>query len=139
MGQDRRTRRRRRPRLREEWDAEKHWRLAFPGRRRSSPSIGTARQALWERQEAEMVAFVLTVARQVIKTEVTQNHEVVKQRHPERPATASRTRSRCGYEFPWMTRAASALCGRNCCRMLDGLHHLEIVDDRRVGRRRLRD
>ena len=39
--------------------------------------IATAREALWMRQESEMVALALDIARQVIKTEVTQNPAAV--------------------------------------------------------------
>lgn len=94
--------------------------------------IGEARQALWERQEGEMVAFVLDIARQVIKTEVTQNPEVVQSvvRNAVRRVTdKSQVR----------IRVAVADAGRvremrdDLMAVLDGIQNLEIVDDRRVG------
>ena len=41
--------------------------------------ITEARRELWLRQESEMVALSLDIAKQVIKTEVAQNPEVVRQ------------------------------------------------------------
>ncbi|MDQ2800022.1 MAG: FliH/SctL family protein, partial [Armatimonadota bacterium] len=41
--------------------------------------ISEARQVLWQTQEQEMLALTLAIARQVIKAEVTQNPEVVRQ------------------------------------------------------------
>ena len=94
--------------------------------------IGTARQALWERQEAEMVTFVLAIARQVIKTEVSQNPEVVRhviQNALRRVTDKEQVRIRVSVGDAGRVRAMR----EDLMTMLDGLRHLEIVDDRRVG------
>ncbi|MBV9849617.1 MAG: hypothetical protein JO250_08005 [Armatimonadetes bacterium] len=94
--------------------------------------IGAARQALWERQEAEMVAFVLTVARQVIKTEVSQNPEVVRgviQNALRRVTDREQVRIRVSVGDAGHVRAIR----EDLLTILDGLRHLEIVDDRRIG------
>ena len=94
--------------------------------------IGAARQALWERQEAEMVAFVLAIARQVIKTEVSQNPEVVRsviQNALRRVTDKEQVRLRVSVGDAGHVRAMR----EDLLTMLDGLRHLEIVDDRRVG------
>jgi flagellar assembly protein FliH len=95
-------------------------------------SIGAARQALWEAQEAEMVAFVLDIARQVIKTEVTQNPEVVGSvlRNALRRVTDKdhvRIRVSVG-DAPAVREMRDDLLS-----LLDGIKNLEILDDRRVG------
>ena len=80
-----------------------------------------------------MVALALDIARQVVKTEVTQNPEVVRQvlsqRHPADHATKTTSAS--------ASRVADAPrvkeMRQDLMEMLDGLRHLEIVDDRRVG------
>ena len=115
---------------REEWDTEK---LALRSQvSEIVASIGAARQALWERQEAEMVAFVLAIARQVIKTEVAQNPEVVRsviQSALRRVTDKEQVRVRVSVGDAGRVRAMR----EDLLSTLDGLHHLEIVDDRRVG------
>lgn len=94
--------------------------------------IGTARQALWERQEAEMVTFVLAIARQIIKTEVSQNPEVVRhviQNALRRVTDKEQVRIRVSVGDAGRVRGMR----EDLMTMLDGLRHLEIVDDRRVG------
>lgn len=94
--------------------------------------IGAARQALWERQEAEMVAFVLEIARKVIKTEVTQNPEIVTH------VIANALRRVADKELVRIKvcpdEAERLRAGReNLLALVDGIKTLEIVDDRRVS------
>ncbi len=113
-----------------EWEAE---RLALRAQvEEIIAHIGEARQVLWERQEADMVAFVLAVARQVIKTEVTQNPEVVRsviQNALRRVTDKEQVRIRVSVGDAGNVRAMR----EDLLTMLDGLRHLEIVEDRRVG------
>lgn len=94
--------------------------------------IGAAREALWARQEPEMVALALDIARQVVKTEVTQNPEVVR-------ALIANAVRRITDKDNVRVRVSIADAPRvkemrqDLMEMMDGLRHLEIVDDRRVG------
>ncbi len=94
--------------------------------------IGATRQALWARQESEMVALSLDIARQVVKTEVTQNPEVVRAliaNALRRLTDKDNVRVRVSLaDAPRIKEARQDLM-----EMVDGLRHLEIVDDRRVG------
>lgn len=116
--------------LRSEWECEKS-----AIRERFSQimdEIATARQTLWERQEGEMIEFVLTIARQVIKTEVTQNPEVIQNvlRNALRRVTdKDQVRIRVSAGDAPAVRALR----EELLEITDGLRHLEIVDDRRVG------
>lgn len=116
--------------LRDEWEAEKRDLRAYLSE--MVDAIGEARRTLWERQEAEMAAFVLTVARQVVKTEVTQNPEVIRaviQNALRRVTDKEQVRIRVS-----PGDAASARGMRDeIIAMTDGLRQLEIIDDRRVG------
>ncbi len=116
--------------LRDEWEAEK--RALRAQIQKIVADIGAARQALWEGQEAEMVAFVLTVARQVIKTEVTQNPEVIRaviQNALRRVTDKEQVRIRVSVgDAPAVRAMRDELLA-----MTDGLRQLEIMDDRRVG------
>jgi flagellar assembly protein FliH len=116
--------------LRDEWEAEK---AALRAQiRQIVDDIATARQALWEGQEAEMVALTLAVARQVIKTEVTQNPEVVRsviQNALRRLTDKEQVRLRVSVGDAPAVRAMR----EELLAMTDGLRQLEIVDDRRVG------
>jgi flagellar assembly protein FliH len=116
--------------LRDEWEAEK--RALRAQIQDLVTEIGTAREALWQRQEAEMVAFVLTIARQVIKTEVAQNPEIVRniiQNALRRVTDKEHVRIRVS-----LSDAARVRTMRDeLMAMTDGLRQLEILDDRRVG------
>jgi len=94
--------------------------------------IGTARAQLWQRQEAEMVALCLDIARQVVKTEVTQNPEVVRAviaNALRRITDKDNVRVRVSLaDAPSVKEARQDLM-----ETVDGLRHLEIIDDRRVG------
>ena len=95
-------------------------------------SIGTAREALWQRQEGEMVALALDIARQVVKTEITQNPAVV---HAvlanalRRITDKDNVRVRVSVsDAPRVKEAREDLM-----EIVDGLRFIEIAEDRRVG------
>jgi flagellar assembly protein FliH len=116
--------------LRDEWEAEK--KALRTQIQAFVDDIGTAREALWESQETEMVAFVLTIARQVIKTEVTQNPEVVRsiiQNALRRVTDKEQVRIRVSVGDAPQVRAMR----EELLAMTDGLRQFEIMDDRRVG------
>ncbi len=94
--------------------------------------IGAAREALWLSQESEMVALSLDIARQVIKTEVSQNPAVV---HAvlanalRRITDKDNVRVRVSVaDAPRVKEAREDLM-----EIVDGLRFIEIVEDRRVG------
>lgn len=94
--------------------------------------IGAAREALWLSQESEMVALSLDIARQVIKTEVTQNPAVVHavlanalRRITDKDAVRVRVSVS---DAPRVKEAREDLM-----EVVDGLRFIEIVEDRRVG------
>lgn len=94
--------------------------------------IAEARQVLWQTQEQEMLALTLAIARQVIKAEVTQNPDVVRQ------VIANAVRRVVDKEMVRI-RVCTGEAGRvremrqDLIETLDGLHHLEIIDDRRIS------
>ncbi len=91
-----------------------------------------ARRTLWEAQEAEMVGFVLDIARQVIKTEISQNPEIVThvlQNALRRVTDKENVRIRVSVADAGLVRSQRD----DLISVLDGLKNLEIVDDRRVG------
>ncbi len=94
--------------------------------------VGVAREALWARQEPEMVALALDIARQVVKTEVRQNPEVVRAlitNAVRRITDKDNVRIRVSVsDAPHVKEMRQDLM-----ELMDGLRHLEIVDDRRVG------
>lgn len=95
-------------------------------------SIGAARQALWEAQEIEMVGLALDIARQVIKTEVTQNPVVVTEvLHNALRRVVDKEHVRVRISVP----DAPLVRGQreDLISLLDGIKNLEIVDDRRIG------
>lgn len=95
-------------------------------------AIGAARQELWNSQEAEMVTFVLTIARQVIKTEVTQNPEVVTNilhNALRRVTDKDHVRIRVSLADAAHVRGMR----EDLMNLMDGVKNLEIVDDRRIG------
>jgi flagellar assembly protein FliH len=94
--------------------------------------IATAREALWQGQESEMVALTLDIARQVIKTEVAQNPAVV---HAvianalRRITDKDNVRVRVSVaDAPRVKEAREDLM-----EIIDGLRFIEIVEDRRIG------
>jgi len=94
--------------------------------------IAIAREALWQRQESEMVALALDIARQVIKTEVSQSPAVV---HAvlanalRRVTDKDNVRVRVSVsDAPRVKEAREDLM-----EIVDGLRFIEIVEDRRVG------
>lgn len=94
--------------------------------------IGAARAALWARQEPEMVALALDIARQVVKTEVTQNPEVVRAliaNAVRRITDKDNVRVRVSVSDAPRVKGMR----QDLMELMDGLRHLEIVDDRRVG------
>ncbi len=94
--------------------------------------IGAAREQLWQEQEAEMVALSLDIARQVVKTEVTQNPQVVRAviaNALRRITDKDNVRVRVSLaDAPAVKEARQDLM-----ETVDGLRHLEVIDDRRVG------
>lgn len=94
--------------------------------------IAAAREALWARQEPEMVALALDIAKQVVKTEVTQNPEVIR-------AVLANALRRLTDKDNVRVRVSVGDAPRvkeireDLMEMADGLRHLEILDDRRVG------
>ena len=94
--------------------------------------IGEAREVLWRQQEPEMVALALDIARQVVKTEITQNPEVVR-------AVLSNALRRLTDKDNVRVRVSVGDAARvkemrqDLLEVVDGLRHLEILDDRRVG------
>lgn len=116
--------------LRAAWDARREaLRTEMDG---MAAQIADARAELWARQEPEMVALALDIARQVIKTEVTQNPEVVR-------ALIANAVRRITDKDNVRVRVSVADAPRvkemrqDLMELMDGLRHLEIVDDRRVG------
>jgi flagellar assembly protein FliH len=95
-------------------------------------AIAEGRQRLWEQQEAEMLQFVLDISRQVIKTEVQQNEDVLMQilRNAMRRVTDKENmRIRvCTSDAPRIKAAREEVM-----QIVDGIRTLEIVDDRRIG------
>ncbi len=94
--------------------------------------IASARALLWLRQESEMVALAFDIARQVVKTEVTQNPAVV---HAvlanalRRITDKDNVRVRVSVaDAPRVKEAREDLL-----EVVDGLRFIEIVEDRRVG------
>ena len=94
--------------------------------------IGEARAELWQRQESEMVALALDIAKQVIKTEVSQNPAVV---HAvlanalRRITDKDNVRVRVSVsDAPRVKEAREDLM-----EIVDGLRFIEIVEDRRIG------
>ena len=94
--------------------------------------IAAAREALWAQQETQMVGLALDIARQVVKTEVTQNPEVVR-------ALIANALRRITDKDNIRVRVSVADAPRvkeirqDLMEMVDGLRNLEILDDRRVG------
>ena len=116
--------------LRADWDARKEaLRLEVDG---VISQITAAREALWACQESEMVALTFDIAKQVVKTEVTQNPEVVRAviaNAVRRITDKENVRVRVSVaDAPHVKEMRQEIL-----ELMDGLRHLEIVDDRRVG------
>ena len=96
-------------------------------------SIATQRKELWEKTELDVVAFVMEMAKRVVKVEVQQNPKVVGEmiRHAlRRVADKENIRIRvCPDELEGVRADRKDLL-----LVLDGARNLEIVDDRRIGR-----
>lgn len=95
-------------------------------------AIIDARQELWEQSEQEMVSLVLEVAQKVIKVEVQQNPNVICEmiRHAMRRVVDKETvRIRVNPDDIERVRGER----EGLMRVLDGIRHLEIDDDRRIG------
>ena len=94
--------------------------------------IGAAREELWRRQESEMVGLSLDIARQVVKAEIAQNPEVVRQvlsNAIRRISDKDNVRVRVSVsDAPRVKEMRQDLM-----EIVDGLRHLEILDDRRVA------
>lgn len=94
--------------------------------------FAAAREELWQRQEPEMVGLAFDIARQVVKAEIKQNPEVV--RHVitnaiRRLTDKENVRIRVSVsDAPHVKKMRQDLL-----EIVDGLRHLEINDDRRVG------
>lgn len=95
-------------------------------------SIIEAREELWRETEQEMVALVIEIARKVIKTEVKQNSDVIVEmiRHAmRRISDKDNIRIRVNPDDVGVVREHR----EDLMRILDGIRHLEIDDDRRIG------
>lgn len=93
--------------------------------------IGAARAKLWRSQESEMVALALDIAKQVIKTEVSQPAVVqaVLANALRRITDKDNVRVRVSVsDAPRVKEAREDLM-----EIVDGLRFIEIVEDRRVG------
>jgi flagellar assembly protein FliH len=116
--------------LRAQWDVERE---KFRAEAEALiEEIVRQRQALWESQEAEMVAFSLDIARQVVKTELTQNAEIVTNtlhNALRRITDKENVRIRLSVaDAPRIREMRDDLLT-----LIDGIKNLEIVEDRRVG------
>ena len=116
--------------LRAEWEAR---RTALQAELDAlAASIGAAREELWRRQEPEMIGLALDIARQVVKAEIAQNPDVVRQvlsNAIRRISDKDSVRVRVSLgDAPRVKEMRQDLL-----EVLDGLRHLEILDDRRVG------
>ncbi len=93
--------------------------------------IADAREQLWQRQESEMVALSLAIARQVVKTEVQQNPDVIRQviaNAIRRVTDKENLRIRVSIADSFAVKEMR----EDLLEVIDGLRHLEIIDDRRV-------
>jgi flagellar assembly protein FliH len=90
-------------------------------------------QALWEQTEQDVIAFVLEMAKRVVKVEIQQNPKVVGEmiRHAlRRVADKDNIRIRVSPDELQAIRSDR----KELLLVLDGARQLEIVDDRRIGR-----
>ena len=93
--------------------------------------IADAREQLWLRQESEMVALSLAIARQVVKTEVQQNPDVIRQviaNAIRRVTDKENLRIRVSIADSLAVKEMR----EDLLEVIDGLRHLEIIDDRRI-------
>lgn len=98
---------------------------------RIGAEIADAREQLWQRQESEMVALTLAIARQVVKTEVQQNPEVIRQiiaNAIRRVTDKENLRIRVSIADSFKVKEMRD----DLLEVIDGLRHLEIIDDRRI-------
>lgn len=94
--------------------------------------IVTARRRLWEQQEPEIVAFVMDIAKQVIKTEIQQNPDVLIEiiRNAIR-RISDKENIRIRVNIADASRIKTMR--EDVMQMVDGLHNLEVIDDRRIS------
>jgi len=95
-------------------------------------AVADGRRRLWQQQEGQMLSFVLDISRQVIKTEVQQNENVLIEilRNAMRRVTDKETmRIRVAASDAPRIKAAR----EEIMQIVDGIKNLEIVDDRRIG------
>jgi flagellar assembly protein FliH len=96
-------------------------------------TLTSQRQALWEQTEQDVIAFVLEMAKRVVKVEIQQNPKVVGEmiRHAlRRVADKDNIRIRVSPDELQAIRSDR----KELLLVLDGARQLEIVDDRRIGR-----
>jgi flagellar assembly protein FliH len=96
-------------------------------------AIAVQRTTLWEQTEQEVLAFVMEMAKRVVKVEIQQNPEVVGEmiRHGlRRVADKENMRIRVSPDELEAVRADR----NDLLLILDGARQLEIIEDRRVGR-----
>jgi flagellar assembly protein FliH len=94
--------------------------------------IGAKRQDLWNSQEEEIIGFVLDIARKVIKTEITQNKDVVMEvikNALRRVADKENVRIRVSVADSTHVKSLR----EDIMSLADGLRNLEIIDDRRIA------
>jgi len=95
--------------------------------------IAAQRKRLWEQTEQEVLAFVIEMAKKVVKVEIQQNNKVIGEmiRHAlRRVADKDNIRIRVSPEELSAIRADR----KDLLLVLDGARQLEIIDDRRIGR-----
>jgi len=95
-------------------------------------AVADGRRKLWEQQEGQILAFVLDISKQVIKTEVQQNENVLMEivRNAMRRVTDKENmRIRVAASDAPRIKAAR----EEIMQIVDGIKTLEIVDDRRIG------
>lgn len=116
--------------LREQWDLEC---ADFRAEAQSLiEGIIQARQELWDSQESEMVAFALDIARQVIKTEISQNNEIVTHiLHNALRRVTDKENIRIRVSIGDAPRIRDMR--DDLMTLIDGIKNLEILDDRRIG------
>ena len=95
-------------------------------------AVVDGRRRLWEQQEGEMLAFVIDISKQVIKTEVQQNENVlmgIVRNAMRRVTDKENMRIRVAASDAPRIKAAR----EDIMQIVDGIRSLEIVDDRRIG------
>lgn len=94
--------------------------------------IGSAWVDLWNKQEQAMLGLVLDISRQVVKTEITQNREVILELVKNclrRVTDKENVRIRLSFADSENVKALK----NDLMMTIDGLRGLEIVEDRRIN------